>query len=210
MRPILRRIVAWSVAVGTIWLSSPPHVLAVGGNVENAIKGHQTGQTPQVPSAGSGDTGSLFLSMIQLVVALAIIIALIYLLIRFLSKRTNMRGGQAFQTLATHSLTTNRSVHVLAVGDKVYLLGVGDDVTMLDTITDPDLIEQLRSNSQAGMLGSRSGWQDLLERLRPKSRTQAEEIQLQDLPFDAALREKLQTLKEKRQQTVDDWREGRD
>ncbi|MGZ4032705.1 MAG: flagellar biosynthetic protein FliO [Tumebacillaceae bacterium] len=208
MRPLHRRLVAFIVAVGTLWLSAPTHVLAVGDNVYDAIKGKGTVQQPQVPATGGGD--GLFTSMVELVVALAIIIALIYLLIRFLSTRTNLRGGQAFQTLAAHSLTANRSVHVLAVGDKVYLLGVGENVTLLDTITDTDMIDQLLGASQNNQ--RQTGLQDLLGKLltKPKARPQAEEIQVQDLPFDATLREKLNNLKEQRQQTVDDWREGKE
>jgi flagellar protein FliO/FliZ len=185
-------------------------VLAVTDSVDDALKGKGTANLPTTaPASGSGT--SLFTSMIELVVALTIIIAMIYLLIRFLSTRSNLRGGREVQTLAAHSLTANRSVHVLSVGDKVYLLGVGENVTLLDTITDEGLIDQLLGASQSNQRSSVTV-QDLVGKLlsKPKARAQAEDIQLQDLPFDATLREKLNNLKEQRQQTVDDWREGKE
>jgi flagellar protein FliO/FliZ len=209
MRPLHRRLISLFVAVCTLWLSAPSRVLAVTDSVDEALKGKSTAKLPTVPASGPGN--GLFTSMVELVVALAIIIAMIYLLVRFLSTRSNLRGGQTIQTLAAHSLTANRSVHVLSVGDKVYLLGVGDNVTLLDTITDAELIDQLLGASQSNQRSS-VNLQDMLGKLLPKqkARAQAEDIQLQDLPFDATLREKLNNLKEQRQQTVDDWREGKD
>ncbi|MGB8955593.1 MAG: flagellar biosynthetic protein FliO [Tumebacillaceae bacterium] len=192
-------------------MSSPPHVLAVGGSVDDAIKSKQSGQTPATPPTGTGD-GSAIWSVIQLIFALAIIIAIIYLLIRFLSTRTSLSRGHVFRSLGAHSLATNRSVHAVAVGDKVYLLGVGENVTLLDTVDDPEVIEQLRGPDTDGPMAPVNGLQNLLGRFRSRAQApQAEEVpidELNELSFDATLREKLNNLKEKRQQAVDDWQEG--
>ena len=212
MRPtFIRRLVTWCAAWGVLWLSSPPHVLAVGGSVDDAIKSRQSGETPVPPPAATGD-GSVIWSVLQLIFALAIIIAIIYLLIRFLSTRTNLARGHVFRSLGAHSLGTNRSVHAVAMGDKVYVLGVGEDVTLIDTVDDPDLIEQLRGTEADLAIAPVSGLQNLLGRFRSRAQApQAEEIpinELNEMSFDATLREKLNTLKEKRQQAVDDWQEG--
>ena len=212
MRPtFIRRLVTWCAAWGVLWLSSPPHVLAVDGSVDQAINSKQLGQTPAAPPTGTGD-GSVIWSVIQLVFALAIIIAIIYLLIRFLSTRTNLSRGHVIRSLGAHSLATNRSVHAVAVGDKVYLLGVGENVTLLDTVDDPEVIEQLRGAETNAPMAPVNGLQNLLGRFRSRSQApQAEEIpinELNELSFDATLREKLNNLKEKRQQAVDEWQEG--
>ncbi|MBL0388923.1 flagellar biosynthetic protein FliO [Tumebacillus sp. ITR2] len=207
MRPtITRTITTWSVALSVFWFSSPPHVLAVGENVTKAIQDKQNGSTQTVPPTATGD-GSLLWSLLQLVFALGIIIAIIYFLIRFLSQRTNLSRNQVFQSLGAQALGKDRSVHLVSVGDKVYLLGVGDTITLLDTVTDAELIERLRENVQQPIVRPVSGMQDWINRLRPKAKAQAEEIQVEELPFDAALREKLNNLKERRQQTVDDWQD---
>ena len=151
-------------------------------------------------------------SVIQLIFALAIIIAIIYLLIRFLSTRTNLSRGHVFRSLGAHSLAANRSVHAVAVGDKVYLLGVGENVTLLDTVDDPEVIKQMRGAEANAPMPPVNGLQNLFGRFRSRAQApQAEEIpltELNELSFDATLREKLNNLKEKRQQAVDEWQEG--
>lgn len=201
MRPKLRRLVAWSVAAGALWLSSPPRVLAVENNVEDMLKN----DAPATNFQGAAvDGGSMFWSILQLFFALGIIIAIIYLLIRFLSTRTNLTRGNVIQPLGAHTLASNRSVHVIALQDKVYVIGVGDNVTLLDTIEDAEQIEQLKDTTQqaGGTLKGAPGLADLIGRLRKKQAPQAEELQVADLTFDAALREKLNSLKEQRTSAV--------
>lgn len=209
---VLNKLFMWSVAVGILWLSCPSRVLAVGDSVEDAIKKGNTpgGQAPVAPDAVATSDGSILWSLVQLIFALGIIIAIIYLLIRFLSSRTRLASDNVFQTLGAHSLATNRSVHMVAVEDKVYVLGVGENITLLDKIEDADLIERLKQATQENVTSPVDGVQKLFNRLRPTQKTQSEEIKVVDLPFDATLRDKLNQLKEQRQQVVDDWQEGHD
>ncbi|MCX7568528.1 flagellar biosynthetic protein FliO [Tumebacillus sp. DT12] len=214
MRPFrTSRRILWSLTAAVLWLSSPSRVLAVDGSVEDAINKGNPGTAPAAPGVTTGDT-SLLMSMIQLVFSLGIIIAIIYLLIRFLSSRSkNAFRGHTMQNLGAQSLTNNRSVHMLAIGDKVYVLGVGDNVTLLDTITDPDLVNQVKDDAEPTSSLNGNGWQglqDLIQRLRKKSNPQVEEIGMRDIGFDQALREKLNNLKEQRTQSAQDWQEGRD
>lgn len=209
---VLSKLFMWSVAAGTLLLLCPSRVLAVGDNVEDAIKKGNTpgGQAPVAPDTVTTSDGSILWSMVQLIFALGIIIAIIYLLIRFLSTRTRLASGNVFETLGAHSLATNRSVHMVAVEDKVYVLGVGENITLLDKIEDADLIDRLRQTNQENVTNPVDGVQKLFSMLRPTQKTQSEEIKVVDLPFDATLRDKLNQLKEQRQQAVDDWQEGHD
>ncbi|WP_172797548.1 flagellar biosynthetic protein FliO [Bacillus sp. FJAT-27445] len=61
-----------------------------------------------------------------------LIIALLYLVLRYLSKKTNPynRGG-LFHGIGGHSLGNNRSVQLLMVGDTLYILGVGESINLL-------------------------------------------------------------------------------
>ncbi|TCP58832.1 HpcH/HpaI aldolase/citrate lyase family protein [Tumebacillus sp. BK434] len=182
-------------------MTSPPRVLAVENNVEDMLKN----DAPATKFQGAGvDGGSMFWSILQLFFALGIIIAIIYLLIRFLSTRTSLTRGNVIQPLGAHTLASNRSVHVIALQDKVYVIGVGENVTLLDTIEDAEQIEQLKEITlQAdGMMKAAPGLADLIGRLRKKQAPQAEELQVADLTFDAALRKKLNSLKEQRTSAV--------
>lgn len=202
MRPtILRRLLLIFIVAG-VWLASPPHVLAVGVTVEDMLK-QQDGQQAPVPEVGQGDE-SLIWSLLQLIFALGIIVALIYLFVRFLSMRTIQTRGHMFQSLGTQTVAANRSVHLLAVGDKVYLLGIGEDINVLDKITDAAEIERLKelSDSQAAIGNPVSGMQTLIDRLRARTaKGKSQEVQYEDLSFDAALREKLDALKQTKDET---------
>jgi len=209
MRPnIMRRLVFGSVAFWALWLIAPSRVLAVGNSVDDMFqKSTNGGNTPTVPAV-TGD-GSVWGSMIQLIFALGLIIAIIYLLIRFLSSRSKIAQAGGMQTVGAHALTSNRSVHMILSGDKIYVLGVGENVSLLDTISDPELVAQYKAMSQTNTAAPMNNLQELFKRLRPKPKAQSEEIQLNDLSFDATLREKIQTLKQKRD-GHDVLQEGRD
>ncbi|MBM4764143.1 hypothetical protein GNT69_17925 [Bacillus sp. B15-48] len=68
--------------------------------------------------------------------AFAIIIALLYFVLRFVSKQSKLmnRSGSMFHALGGHSLGNQRSVQLLMVGETLYILGVGDSVTLIRTI----------------------------------------------------------------------------
>jgi flagellar protein FliO/FliZ len=215
MRPAFRRIFHWSVAAGTLWLTSPPRVLAADSRTVDEMfknKNGVPGEAPTAPVVGTGD-GSIIWSLLQLIFALGIIIAIIYLLIRLLSSRSQRMQGAGIHLLGVKMLGNNRSVQMIAVGEKVYLIGVGEDITLLDTVTDPDLIQELRDANEHSAVSGPAGWQTLLKKLGIKTQAEtaaSEEISIDDLSFDATLREKLNSLKEKRKQSVDDWQqEGR-
>jgi len=210
MRPnSVRKLAVWFLTMGTVWLTAPLRVLAEDSKtVDQLFQSKTPGQAPAVPAAGSGDP-SVIGSTVTLIFALGLIIALIYLLIRFLSSRTKQAQGGAIQSIGAQPLANNRSVHMVSVGGKVYLLGVGENVTLIDTITDPQQVEDLRASSLQPAASPVVGLQELIGRLRPKKETQTEEIELNDLSFDAALREKINALKEKRQE-ADQWQEGRE
>lgn len=63
------------------------------------------------------------------------ILFLLFIVLRFLSKKTKMYpGGGPFHALGGHSLGNNRSLQILMVGDTLYILGVGENVNLIRTI----------------------------------------------------------------------------
>lgn len=75
-------------------------------------------------------------SVVHMVIALAIVLLLIGVLVRFLAKRSTVRQRGSIEILAARQLATNRSVQVIEVGEKQFLVGVGENITMLSEITD--------------------------------------------------------------------------
>ncbi len=85
-----------------------------------------------------------FFMLLQLVFALLFVIALIYLFLRFMSKRSlSYRSTLALQNLGGVSLGANRSVQLVKVGERLLVVGVGETIQLLKEIDDPDEIERL-------------------------------------------------------------------
>lgn len=102
----------------------------------------------QSPIVSGGQT-NIFVILIKLVGALAIVILLIYFLYKMVSKKTKaFRDGGAIHTVAGVSVGANRSVQLVKIGEEVLVLGVGENVQLLKEIKDPDLIETLTADKR--------------------------------------------------------------
>lgn len=79
--------------------------------------------------ASGGMTGSV----VWVLVSLALVIGLITLLIRWLSKRSQLMGGaRALEQLGGLTLGPNKSIQVIEAAGRIYVVGVGENVTLLD------------------------------------------------------------------------------
>ena len=103
------------------------------------------------PSLFEGDNEevSFWGLVIRFLLALALVVVLIYVLLKLMNKFTSKQGQlNNLENLGGVSVGMNKSVQLVKVGTKVYLLGVGDTVELLTEITDQAFIDQLMSNSQ--------------------------------------------------------------
>lgn len=90
------------------------------------------------------NNGSLFLSFLKTIIALAFILVLIYLSLKFLKKRNKLyQQVRALESLGGISVGQNKSIQIVRVGTKVYLIGVGENVELLEEIDDHDVIAEL-------------------------------------------------------------------
>lgn len=96
-------------------------------------------------------TGSIVFGVIKTLFALLLILALIYVLIKFLSKRNKLFNQvKALENLGGISVGQNKSIQIVRIGDKVFMVGVGDNVELLQEIDDEDLIKDLLHNDKQG------------------------------------------------------------
>ncbi|MFC0558593.1 flagellar biosynthetic protein FliO [Halalkalibacter alkalisediminis] len=80
-----------------------------------------------------------FLIFAQMISALALVIVLIYLLLRFLNKRSqSFRSTQMLQNIGGVPLGANRSVQLVKVGNRVLVVGVGESIHLLREIEDAE------------------------------------------------------------------------
>lgn len=99
--------------------------------------------TPPV-LAEQNQTGSLAFNIVKTVFALILILALIYILIKFLGKRNKLFNQvKALENLGGISVGQNKSIQIVRIGEKVFIVGVGDNVELLQELDDEDLIHDL-------------------------------------------------------------------
>ncbi|MGP4065413.1 flagellar biosynthetic protein FliO [Oceanobacillus sp. M65] len=112
-------------------------------------------QEEQVEQGQVEENGSMLFDLIKMFFALVLVLALIYVLLKFLNKRNKLfTKVRALESLGGVSVGQNKSVQIVRLGDRFYLLGVGDNVELLQEITDAnvkaDLIRQDEAQQGTG------------------------------------------------------------
>ncbi len=121
-------------------------------------KTEDSDDTSSDSSSIKNDNGSLLFELVKMVFALLLVIALIYVLLKFLNKRNKLFSQvKALENIGGISVGQNKSIQIVRIGTKVYIIGVGDNVEMLQEITDEEVKNDLlKSNDtkdfQAGNL----------------------------------------------------------
>lgn len=89
-------------------------------------------------------TSSLIFGFLKTGFALLLILALIYIMVKFLGKKNHsLQQTKILENLGGISLGQNKSIQMVRVGNKILLVGVGENIQLLDEITDESIIEQL-------------------------------------------------------------------
>ncbi|MDT8859014.1 flagellar biosynthetic protein FliO [Alkalihalobacillus sp. MEB130] len=90
-----------------------------------------------------------FLIFAQMISALALVVVLIYVLLRFLNKRSqSFRSSKTLENIGGVPLGANKSVQLIKIGERVLVVGVGDSIQLLKEIEDETEVESLLRNQQ--------------------------------------------------------------
>ncbi|MFA9456082.1 flagellar biosynthetic protein FliO [Halalkalibacter sp. AB-rgal2] len=93
-----------------------------------------------------------FAMFAQTILALAFVIILLYVLLRFVGKRSqSFRSTQILQSMGGVPLGGNRSVQIVRVNDRILVVGVGESIQLLKEITDPEEVKKMMSQQQQTM-----------------------------------------------------------
>jgi flagellar protein FliO/FliZ len=96
---------------------------------------------------------SLFLDLVKLFLALVFVLALIYILLKFLNRRNKMfQKVRALENIGGVALGPNKSVQIVRISDKIYVIGVGENVEMLTEITNEQTKQELLSQGDVETL----------------------------------------------------------
>ena len=156
------------------------------------------------PSSNINQTNSptLFSIILKLIIVLAIIVGLIYLLLRVFNRSGHLnRHGDALVNLGGISLGANKSIQTIKVGEKVFLVGVGDDISLLTEITDEQVIEALVAKQDASTLPAQSilGQLKIFQKQAKSAELEQQEQKFENQDFASLFKGELDTMKEKRE-----------
>ncbi len=97
---------------------------------------------------GTYEPPNMFISTVKLVFALAIIIILIYFVLKIVNgKNKTVQKTRSLENLGGIPLGTNKSLQTVRIGERIYVIGVGDTVEMLLEVTDEKTKSELMANN---------------------------------------------------------------
>ncbi len=177
---------------------------SVAGSFQEACQGEASvngsGEEPGVMEVPEEEQAfqeqNIFFLFLQMFAALAFVLFLIYVVMRFISQRSrSFKSTQALQNLGGVPLGSNRSVQLIKVGDRLFVVGVGESIQLLKEITNEQEKEELLAKQQTIYADSHAPitkamtWvQDLTKR----NRSSAKDEPLQEgQPFKQLLQKQL-------------------
>ncbi|MGJ9458870.1 flagellar biosynthetic protein FliO [Oceanobacillus sp. CF4.6] len=93
--------------------------------------------------------GSLAFELVKMFFALVLVLALIYILIKFLNKRNKLFNQvKALDNLGGISVGQHKSIQIIRIGNQLYLVGVGDNVELLQEITNEEVKKDIMQSSE--------------------------------------------------------------
>ncbi|WP_273831746.1 flagellar biosynthetic protein FliO [Guptibacillus sedimenti] len=131
----------------------PDSVVAAANNGSVTDWLTEDGDEPSEPleeqTEVDGANTNIFFLLIKLVFYTIVVVGLIYLLIRFLSKRQQkLQHHSVFTPIGGTPLGNNKSVQMVKVGDSLYMIGVGDNVNLLKEIEDKEEVERILEQAE--------------------------------------------------------------
>lgn len=129
--------------------------------------------------------------ILKLVFYTALVIALIYLLVKIVNARQKkMQHHQLFRHLGGMNLGQNKSLQLVKVGGKVYFLGVGEQITLIKEIEDEEQLKMIDKDLEEQHSIRSLPW---IERIfTPKDRGTAE-----TQPFQSMFEQSLERQKKR-------------
>ncbi|EFM13069.1 conserved hypothetical protein [Paenibacillus curdlanolyticus YK9] len=150
--------------------------------------------------------GSMTGSLVSVLIALAVIIGLIVLVIKLLSRRNRGWGtNRALRTLGGVALGQHKSLQVVELTGKVYIVGIGEDVRLLDKIDDPEEAARIIAvmEQQNNITWNAATITDFMNKFRKRDGSQAvqDPTRANEGPdFERLLRKKLDEQSQRKQQ----------
>ncbi|MFF2888086.1 flagellar biosynthetic protein FliO [Paenibacillus sp. NPDC057967] len=186
-----------------IGLSTLPTIAAAGSSGSNS-------DIEQPIDIANTSPGELLGNMVWVMVALAIVITLIILVIKWLSRRNQLWGAnRSMRSLGGIALGQNSSIQVVEIGGRVYIVGVGQQITLIDKFLDAEEAAELIASldNQSNTAWSPKDLTNMVKQWRNRHSAQPEPGKEQwnssSSSFEQMLQNKLNKQSDRKQQLED-------
>jgi flagellar protein FliO/FliZ len=154
--------------------------------------------------------GEVTWMLVRVVLALLLICVLIYLLVKFLAKRSQpFTSPRALRIIAGIGVAPQKTVQIVEIGQKVYILGIGQDIRVLDKLEDPAEIAVLLEGLEHSTVFNDNLIKNITNQWRSRFQSWFKKKDVMSEELDAEEYEKMfsEQLKEAndRQGTVGQW-----
>jgi flagellar protein FliO/FliZ len=142
----------------------------------------------------------------QVIFFLILIIALFFVLIKFLAKRNQYSPfGRSIRSLGGVPLGQNKSIQIVEIGHSLFVVGVGENIQMLEKIDDADEVAYvtellISAQTEQTSFASLGKW---VERLRGSKKDVEEEVEITS-SFQQVFHDKMQRMTS-RNKNVEEW-----
>ncbi|WP_396898368.1 flagellar biosynthetic protein FliO [Niallia taxi] len=87
----------------------------------------------------TGDVGLTFWDFLKMIFATLFVIALLYVVLRFINKRNHVyKSSQIIENLGGTALGANRSIQIVKVGKRLLVVGVGENIQLIKEIEEEE------------------------------------------------------------------------
>ncbi|OIK15293.1 flagellar biosynthetic protein FliO [Bacillus sp. MUM 13] len=158
----------------------------------------------------AGSAGLTFMDFLRVILATIFVVALLYLLLRFMNKKSKAYQKANFiENLGGASLGSNRSVQLIKVGGRMLVVGVGENIQLLKEIDDQAEYKEILDNYN-GRMDHLLQPADILSKLKKKIDSKKKEGS-GGSSFSLRLKEQLAEMSESRKRTFKEMeKKGRD
>ncbi|GGC90279.1 flagellar biosynthetic protein FliZ [Thalassobacillus devorans] len=170
------------------------------GSTESPV--NQNSHSNEISTAN----GSMAWNLVQLLFSLALVLGLIYGLLKFFNRRNKLfQKTRKLENIGGLSLGPSRSLQVVRIGSRVLVIGVGDNVEMITEITDEHTKEELLNSEP-----DTSMEQQIFTRFfqKKKEKHAAYDNSSSSVQFQQLFQQELGDLKDKRNQLLHNKKQG--
>ncbi|MBO8155226.1 MAG: flagellar biosynthetic protein FliO [Bacillaceae bacterium] len=145
---------------------------------------------------------SLLVDFLKMIIALVLVLGLIYVLLKYLQKRTRIyQQVRTLENLGGISLGNNKSVQLVRIGKKVYALGVGENITFLKEITDEETVSELFNENQEPNRSINQSFQSIWQKWNKSKQKQDSAT-----AFKQLFQDELTSMQKEREKAIDRYR----